>query len=257
MKPLIKIGWLFPNVFCLHGERGNLLAIEFECRRRGYCPEVDIISLDTEDFDPLHYDLIVCPPGEMKTFQPVIDYLRPYQRAFDTFIKERPLLVTGTTISLFGNEIKRSDGSLIKGLEIINIDSLENHHVYGDDLYYQCFYNEIDMDIVGNQIQMIQVEINDEKPFGVLFYGYGNTGKTKHEGVIKGKAIFTNTLGPILVSNPWLTTQIINVVEKNKGLKSFVKKRNNDLELKSLKTKIDFIEHKKTELIPINRRMNN
>lgn len=255
MKTIIKIAWLFPNVFSLHGDRGNLLAIEFECRRRGYCPEVEIISLDSKDFDPSHYDLMLCPPGEVKNFKAVIAYLKPHQEALKTFIKKYPLLVTGTSISLFGNGIKRFDGSLIEGLEIININSFENQLVYGDDLYYHCFYNDLEMAIVGNQIQTIQIEINKEQPFGILQYGYGNTGKTKDEGIKKEKAIFTNTLGPLLVCNPWLTTQIIDVVEKSKNLIAFKEKRNNELELKSLKTKIDFIKTKKSELTPIDQRI--
>lgn len=254
MKIEIKIAWLFPNIFCLHGERGNRLALEFECRRRGYTPKVDIISLDTKDFSPLDYDLILCPPGEIKTFKPVINYLKPYRELFKVFIKERPLLVTGTSIGLFAKTIKRVDTSLIKGLDIIDINGNENDKVYGDDLYYHCSYNEKEMVIIGNQIQMMQIEIGAEKPFGKLNYGYGNTGTTPFEGVIKEKAIFTNTLGPLLICNPWLTIEMINLVEKNKGLKPFAVKRNNELELKSLRTKKDFITHKKTALIPIDQR---
>ncbi len=254
MKPQIKIAWLFPHVFCLHGDRGNLLAIDHECRRRGYSPVVDIISLDTKVFDPLDHDLILCPPGEIKNFKVVIDFLRPHQEAFATFMKERPLLVTGTSLSLFGGSIKRLDGSLIKGLDLIKVDSVENDLVYGDDLYYHCSYNEVEMKIFGSQIQMIQVNLIAEKPFGILEYGYGNTGDTRGEGIKKEKAIFTNTLGPILVCNPWLTSEMINVVEKHKNLKVFDQKRNNDLELKSLKAKSAFIKNKKSELLPIDQR---
>lgn len=254
MKPQIKIAWLFPHVFSLHGDRGNLLALEHECRRRGYLPVVEVISLDTKVFDPLDYDLILCPPGEIKDFKAVIDYLRPHQEAFATFIKERPLLVTGTSISLFATSIKRFDGDLIKGLDLIKVDSVENDLVYGDDLYYHCSYNQVEMKIFGSQIQMAQVNLIDEKPFGVLEYGYGNTGETRGEGIKKEKAIFTNTLGPILVCNPWLTIELINVVEKYKKLKVFDQKRNNDLEIKSLKAKSAFIMTKKSELLPIDQR---
>lgn len=255
MKPIIKIAWLFPHVFCLHGDRGNLLALQFECRRRGYSPEVDIISLSTKNFNPEHYDLMICPPGEIENFESVIAYLKAHRQALDDFIKERPLLVTGTSIGLFTSEIKRDDGSLIEGLNLIQVKCSENPQVYGDDLYYDCSYNKSKMEIVGSQIQMIQLEIGDERPFGILHYGFGNTGKTKQEGVLKEKAIFTNTLGPILVCNPWLTVEIINVVEKHKNLHPCPEERDNELEEKSLKSKIDFILSKKSDLIPIENRI--
>lgn len=254
MAKMIKIGWLFPNIFNLHGDRGNILAIKAEGERRRYDIEIEQINLDTKNFNPLEYDFLFCPPGEMQHFGAVVAFLEPYKDKLIDFIENRPMLVTGTTISLFGNMISRNDGSTIRGLGIVNTEATENRVVYGDDLHYNCRYNGKELEIIGSQIQMMDIEINEESSFGWLRYGYGNTGNSKHEGVISGKAIFTNTLGPMLVCNPWLTEEILNLIESNKGWETWEKQRNNSLESNSLKTKTALIIKKETHLKKVSER---
>jgi len=251
MTHKLKIGWLFPNTLNLHGERGNILGIKAEGIRRGYEVEVIQITLDTEDFNPMDYDFLFCAPGEMVHFHEIIDFLTPHRKALIAYIENRPLLVTGTSIALFGEKIVRYEEYEIPGLGILKIQCFENKAVYGDDLFFTCQYNGKEMSIIGSQIQMMNIEILEETPFGNLKYGYGNTGKTTKEGVINGKGIFTNTLGPILVCNPWLTEEIINLIEVNKEISNCQIKRDNTLEEKSLKSKVDFIKNKKTALTNI------
>ena len=86
---------------------------------------------------------------------------------------------------------------MIRGLGIIEIETRENHAVYGDDLYYSCQYNGKEMEIIGSQIQMMDLDIKEESPFGRLKYGYGNNGETKFEGVISGKRYFYQYPGPV------------------------------------------------------------
>jgi CobQ-like glutamine amidotransferase family enzyme len=254
MEKKIKVGWLFPNTFNLHGERGNILALEAEGKRRGYEVGIVHINLDSVDFNPMDYDLLFCPPGEIEHFPAVIDYLKNSRDALISYIENHPILVTGTSIGLFGNQIHREDNRIIKGLGIIDIEINENHAVYGDDLFFRCQYNGKEMEIIGSQIQMMDLDIKEESPFGRLKYGYGNTGKTKFEGVMSGKGIFTNTLGPILVCNPWLTEEIINLIEQNRRWPLWEEHRDNTLELKSLKTKVALISKKESRLTKIDER---
>ena len=75
MEQTIKVGWLFNNMFNLHGDRGNLLAIRAEAERRGYWVEVEQINLDTDIFNPLDFDFLFCPPGEIEHFE--VDLIAP------------------------------------------------------------------------------------------------------------------------------------------------------------------------------------
>lgn len=248
MANILRIGWLFPNTLYLHGERGNILAIKAEGIRRGYSVEVHQITLDTKDFDPMNYDFLFCAPGEIVHFQEIVRFLTPHKNTLTTFIETRPLLVTGTSIAIFGKQIYRCEDYTFSGLGLLDIDCAENKRVYGDDLYFTCSYNGKEMAVIGCQIQMMDLDIREETSFGLLKYGYGNTGKTTQEGVIKSQGIFTNTLGPVLVCNPWLTEEIVNLIELNKGMHPNVIKRDNILEENSFKTKLNLIKKKETAL---------
>ena len=158
----------------------------------------------------------------------------------------RVLLVTGTSQCIFGGITKREDGSTVEGLGLIDCDFNERRLVYGDDLNYMAQFGGEEFEIFGSQIQMMDVESREE-PFGQLMYGFGNTGKDRNEGSIKVNSIFTNTLGPILVLNPWLTKKIVLTCLKNSGFEEEDFDFDMSLELKSLETKKQFTDSKVTK----------
>ncbi|WP_027868687.1 cobalamin biosynthesis protein CobQ [Eubacterium sp. AB3007] len=244
-----KIGWLFPDTLFLHGERGNLLALARFAQLAGLSPVVEKIDFSTEGFEPANYDVLFCAPGEIACFQDVVDWLTPYKDKLTGFVSGgHPLIVTGTSIGLFCHQVLRADGSEMYGLGLLRAIYGEKEDVYGDDIYFKCVYNDAEMEIIGNQIRMGNLDIGNEKPFGHLLYGYGNLGKDRTEGIIKWNSIFTNTLGPMLVCNPWLTQQIIRVAAKKKGIDDLDFHFDPKLEMDSFLTKKEFILTKETKL---------
>lgn len=244
----LKVAWLFPNVLYLHGERGNIQAIE---RIAGFADieiQVDKISYATENFVPGNYDIIFCPPGEIVSMENIIRWLKPHREALIDFVDEgKILIVTGTSQCIFGKSTLREDGSSLEGLGIIDCQYTERTHVYGDDIHFTTKYFSEEKECMGVQIQMIDVD-SKEEPFGKLIYGFGNTGKDRNEGVLKNNSIFTNVLGPMLVQNPWLTKEIIKRAAKNKNINIEKFDLDTSLEEKSIETKKVFIEGKKTNL---------
>lgn len=245
----LNIAWLFPDTLYLHGERGNILALERFAKLGGYEPVTTKIDFLTEDFHPMDYDIIFCPPGEIVSFKAIIDKLSPLKREFEEFINQgRVLIATGTSMAIWGKEVKRFDGTSFDGMGFFDAVAVENEAVYGDDNYFQCTYNGKSMEIIGNQIQMADFVSEKSKPFGNLLYGYGNTGKDRSEGFAVNNSIFTNSLGPMLVTNPWLTIEIIKVCAANKGNADLEIEFDTELEDKSFETKKDFILTKVTKL---------
>ena len=250
---VIRAAWLFPDILYIHGERGNLLALKRVAGFAGVEVEIDRVDFDTEGFDPMNYDFIFCPPGEIASFDTIVEWLKPYRESLKQFMDEgRVLLVTGTSQCIFGGTTSREDGSKVEGLGIIDCDYTERKLVYGDDLYFLTNYGcesegEDAMEIFGSQIQMMDIE-SREAPFGHLKYGFGNTGKDRHEGVLKKNSIFTNTLGPIFVLNPWLTKKVVVQCMKNVGIEIEDFNFDVSLEMKSLETKKLFTNSKVTKL---------
>ena len=130
----------------------------------------------------------------------------------------------------------------MEGLGLIDCDFTERKMVYGDDLHFMTSYGGEELEIFGSQIQMMDVESREEA-FGQLLYGFGNTGKDRKEGSMKNNSIFTNTLGPILVLNPWLTKKIVRICT---GAEDFG--FDMSLEQKSLETKKQFTAGKVSRL---------
>lgn len=244
-----NIAWLFPDTLYIHGERGNVLALERFAKLAGLEPVIEKVDFDTKDFDPMNYDVIFCPPGELVSYPVILEWLRPYKAGFEAFVEAgKVLLVTGTSIALWGETVSRADGSTFEGMGLIRVDAKENEKVYGDDNYFVCSYNGVDMEIIGNQIQMCDFMNKGEMAFGRLNYGYGNNGKTREEGFQKKNAIFTNTLAPMLVANPKLTMEMIKAACKVKGIEPSPFDFDDELEQKSFATKKEFIETKVTRL---------
>jgi len=245
----MKIAWLFPDTLYLHGERGNILALERCAEAAGFDTETVRITFDTQDFDPLDYDIIFCPPGEITSFPVVLEKLRPLKDKFLEFIEAgRPLIVTGTSMAMWCEEVRRTDGSSFSGMGIIAADVSENEEVYGDDIWYTCEYNGNQIEVIGCQIQMADFISKGEAAFGKLKYGYGNTGNDRAEGFIRKNSIFTNTLGPVLVANPELTKNVIKAAAAAKGEEAGTMDLDTSIEESSFEVKKQFISTKVTRL---------
>ena len=237
---MINVLWMYPDILNLHGERANAKAFEVIGKKLGLKVKIDRLDDLDEKVEFDKYDILLFNAGQLKEIEVLSNVLKNQINDLKKYIKDKKIIfVTGTTGALFSNNIQRLDGTSFKGLNIFDADIKEREYVLGDDLYFGFKK----MKIVGPQIQMIDIDIKDEKPFGKVIYGYGNNGKG-NEGIIKNNVIFTNTLGPVLVKNPWLLEYLFDLVIKNKKLKVKKKKIKYDLEKKSLESCEAFINKK-------------
>ena len=245
----MKIAWMYPDTLFLHGERGNALALERYAKELGADTVVDKIDFETKDFDPAAYDVMYFGAGEISSFEAIIKDMESYKDALKAFIEAgKPLIATGTTMAMFGKSIKSVDGSTVECAGFIPVTATEREYVYGDDLQIETDYNGQHMEIVGNQIQMINIEFGEEgdfKGFGKVVYGMGNNGSDGIEGVMYKNAVFSNLLGPVLICNPWFTCGILRAAASVSGEKLAEKDPDFELEMKSLDKKKAFIANKK------------
>lgn len=239
MNKIVKIAWMYPDLLNLHGERGNAAAFEMMSEKLKIKLEIyRIDDLEKEiNFDD--YDILLFNAGELKVIENISEKLKDSLTSLKKYINNKKIIfVTGTTGALFAKEIYRKDGSQFDGLGLLDMSVKERKMVLGDDLFYKAN----NMEIMSSQIQMIDITLNKAKPFGKVKYGYGNIGK-EDEGARYKNLIFTNSLGPVLVKNPWLTEYLITLACKNKKINIKVKPKN-DLEKKSLKSCKEFIKLK-------------
>ena len=245
----MKIAWMYPDTLFLHGERGNVLALERFAKKLGAEPSIEKVDFETENFDPMSYDMIYFGAGEISSFPALVSDVESYKDGLKAFIEAgRPLIVTGTTMAMFGTQLIREDGSVIECAGFFPAVTREREYVYGDDLYIETGYHGRQMEIVGEQIQMADIsfkESDEYTGFGKIVYGMGNNGTDGIEGVMHKNSVFTNLLGPVLVCNPWLTTELIRAAAEISGERISEDDPDFGLELRSLEKKKAFIANKK------------
>jgi CobQ-like glutamine amidotransferase family enzyme len=120
----------------------------------------------------------------------------------------------------------------------------ERKSIYGDDIYFKTV-DEPNQEIMGCQIQMMDITLNGIAPLGKLLYGKGNNG-TNDEGAKYKNVIFTNALGPVLVKNPWYCETLVREAMQQKGVKieKTIDAQEYEIELNSLTSIKEFIKKK-------------
>jgi hypothetical protein len=114
----------------------------------GLVPKVHRIDLGSGDFNPLDYDILFYGPGEISSFEAVMKDIGTYTRSLAEYVAYgKVMLVTGTTMAMFGERIRRFDpdaanglGETIDGLCMIPAISEEREYVYGNDLDIRAEY---------------------------------------------------------------------------------------------------------------------
>ena len=218
MNEKIKILWLYPDILNLHGDRGNLMALQ---RVAGLLDlPLEIIRVEAPDqFVPLRdADMLFLASGEVKNMAQIVSGLgQQINELSDFFDRGGYCFAIGSAGAVLARETKRLNGTSFSGLAILPMCCRERESVWGDDLWFSL-NGRREMEIIGNQIQVLDIKLdNDAQALGQVIYGHGNNGG-KDEGCCIGNAIFTNALGPLFVKNPRYAALILSDIARKKQL---------------------------------------
>jgi CobQ-like glutamine amidotransferase family enzyme len=219
----LDILWLWPDILNLHGDRANVIALEYVSRLYGIEAKIRRVSRLTDDFDPGAADMILLGSGELAVMPDIINALSKNYSGLKTYAESGGVLfATGTTGAALGVHTIRLDGSHIYGIGLFDIECTERKTIIGDDVVFRPEALDIGAatPVYGIQIQMIDLFLaKGQAPLGSIVYGHGNNGGGM-EGAIRDGIVLTNASGPVLVKNPWLTLALIKkaLFRKNPGM---------------------------------------
>lgn len=244
---MLNIVWAYPDILNLHGDRGNIFAIERVAKLLGIETKVTKIEKYKEKIDFKNADIVLFNVGEVKVMPTIVYALESQERELIEYIESGKIIILiGTTGCIMAKETIRADGTKFKGLGILDMICTERKDVYGNDLHFSL--KGEDTEIMANQIQLIDTKLNSDIALGKVIYGMGNNdGGT--EGARYKNVIFTNALGPVLVKNPWYTEKLIKMAMENKQekIEKQIEEKEFEIELKSIECIKKFIENKRKE----------
>ena len=198
MKKL-TIGHFYPDLLNLYGDRGNILCFRKRLEWRGMEAEV-IPFLSGEKIDFSKLDIVLLGGGSDREQELVCGFLKDIKDDFKAYVEDGGVvLAVCGGYQLLGKYYK-TNKKTIEGLSILDIttewqpERLIRNIVLNSPLFEQP--------VVGFENHGGRTYIGDHTPFGKVFYGLGNTGKSGYEGVIYKNVIATYLHGPLLPKNP-------------------------------------------------------
>ena len=228
----LTIGHLYPDLLNLYGDRGNIQCFRKRLEWRGIEAEViPFLSGDAIDFSKL--DIILLGGGSDREQELVCGQLQNIKQDFKDYVEnDGVVLAVCGGYQLLGKYYK-TDKKNIEGLSILDIttewepERLIRNIVLNSPLF--------DTPVVGFENHGGRTHIGKHTPFGKVFYGLGNTGKSGYEGVVYKNVIGTYLHGPLLPKNPHVCDYLL--------AKALKRKYGEDLTLDPLTDKLEHLAH--------------
>ena len=195
----LTIGHLYPDLLNLYGDRGNIQCFRKRLEWRGMEAEViPFLSGDKIDFSKL--DIILLGGGSDREQELVCGYLQEIKDNFKKYVEDGGVvLAVCGGYQLLGKYYKTKD-KVIEGIGVLDIKTeWEPERLIRNIVLHSPLF---DTPVVGFENHGGRTYIGDHTPFGKVFYGLGNTGKSGYEGVVYKNVIATYLHGPLLPKNP-------------------------------------------------------
>jgi len=236
----LVIGWLYPELLNLYGDRGNIECLVKRCEWRGIKVEVKEISISTRLTDSLINSInFLFMGGGPDTSQKELyeDFTTKKRGSLIEYAEKGgvSLFVCGG-YQLLGRYYQPFEGDRLPGISLF--DMYTEH--FGRDkkrlvgnvvVEFNGGFNQRPRRLVGFENHGGRTYLGkDVNPLGKVLRGFGNNGEDKTEGAVYKNTYGTYLHGPILPKNPHFTDQLI-------------RKALEDIKLKPLDDSLEIMAH--------------
>jgi len=215
----LTIAWLYPDLMNTYGDRGNIVCLQRRCELRKITCIVKELNIGFNSDELEKTDLIFMGGAQDRQQEIVAEELFQKSKILKKLIESGiPGLYICGAYQFLGKYYKEADGTVIKGLEILNLHT-ENPGLTAKRL----IGNVAVQSLVGKDI-LIGFENHggrtylgkDIKPLGKVIIGYGNNGLDKTEGAIYKNSFCSYLHGPLLPKNPQFADYLITLALEKK-----------------------------------------
>lgn len=220
----LTIGWLYPDLMNIYGDRGNIIVLQKRCEWRGIDAQISRIGVGSTEKELASCDLLVMGGSQDSQQTIVAKDLQKKKKTFSHMIENGvPGLYICGGFQYLGQYYKEADGTVIDQLGVLD--------VYTENPGGERLIGNIAIDaseFFGKETVMVGFENHggrtrlgaDVKPLGKVLKGYGSNAEDGTEGAIYINSIGTYFHGPILPKNPELADWLITKALEKKYSKS-------------------------------------
>jgi len=195
----LTIAHLYPDLLDLYGDRGNIQSLVKRLEWRGCEAEVlSIFAGDQINFSKV--DIVLLGGGTDRNQELACKLLQEVKGELKDYVEDN-----GVMLALCGGyqmlgEYYYNNHKKIEGLGILDITTTwkPKRFIRNIILNSPLFKTPI----VGFENHSGRTHIGKHTPFGKVFFGVGNDGKSGYEGVVYKNLIGTYLHGPLLPKNP-------------------------------------------------------
>jgi len=223
MKKSLKltIGWLYPDLMSIYGDRGNIIALTKRCEWRGINVEIKRIDQTTNDQRLTACDMLFMGGAQDRQQTIVAKDLEKKKKYLSKMIEGGiPGLYICGGFQFLGHYYKEADGMVIKQLGVLDVYTQNpgGKRLIGNIAFelnpllrqYTATHDHNRYIILGFENHGGRTIIGkDVVPLGRVIKGYGSNAEDHTEGAIYKNSIGTYLHGPILPKNPILADWLI------------------------------------------------
>jgi len=224
----IILGWLYSKSMNLYGDRGNIIALSYRCKKRNI--DFEIINIEIgEKNDLTEIDMLFFGGGQDKEQILVARDLLLRKKQIECFYNEqKPMLAVCGGYQLLGKYFLTKNYKKIEGLGLLDF-----YTVGGDKRMIGDIIVESDK---LNIFKIVGFENHSGKTYlgsnvlalANVLKGFGNNGEDGKEGVTSNNFIGTYMHGPLLPKNSELTDWFIQKTLEQKYKKTIELDKIND-----------------------------
>ncbi len=204
-----QILWLYDDLLDLYGDSGNLTVLVSKLKAMEIEAVITCKSLgDALDFDS--FDMVYIGPGKAKNLAKAALHFSQYAQAVKAAVAAGKLFfVTGNARLLFGQSFTGFDGESYPGVGLFSYTGRETGNVFVSDVVFCCG----DTEGYGFINRTAHIDGNGESFLFDILLGAGDSeAPAKQEGNRLQNFFGTWLLGPVLVKNPGLLKQILQLL---------------------------------------------
>lgn len=217
----LTIGWLYPELMNVYGDRGNIIVLKKRCEWRGIKVSVKNLNPGFDEKELGKCDLLMMGGAQDRQQAIVNKDLKRIKDSLSFAIENgTPGLYVCGGFQFLGKYYKEADGTIVEGLGIFDLftqNPIDKPRLIGD-VVIEPLVEGLDELIVGFENHGGRTILGDKiKPFGKVLKGHGNN-DDGFEGAVYKNSSGTYLHGPILPKNPELADHLIKLALKTSEL---------------------------------------